>query len=100
MRFRVELADRAVRDLAAIHDFILARYIERAAIWFDRLERRIADLAELPERGAVVPEQPDLRQLLYGRRPHVYRVIYRIDVAQEAVRVIHIRHGARTRMPI
>ncbi|MCC6719318.1 MAG: type II toxin-antitoxin system RelE/ParE family toxin [Acetobacteraceae bacterium] len=100
MPFRVELTERAVRDLSAIHAFILARHVGRAAAWFDGLERRIADLAALPERGTAVPEQPALRQVLYGRRPHVYRVIYRVDAAEQAVLVIHIRHGARARAPL
>lgn len=100
MRFSVELTDRAARDLAAIHEFILAPHVGRAAVWFDGLERRIALLAELPERGTIVPEQPELRQILYGRRPHRYRVIYRIDAAQRVVRVIHIRHGARSRAAV
>jgi hypothetical protein len=33
--------------------------------------------------------------LLYGRKPHVYRVIYRVLVKQMQVNVLYIRHGAR-----
>jgi mRNA-degrading endonuclease RelE of RelBE toxin-antitoxin system len=33
--------------------------------------------------------------LLYGRKPHVYRVIYRVLEKQKRVDVLHIRHGAR-----
>jgi mRNA-degrading endonuclease RelE of RelBE toxin-antitoxin system len=42
-----------------------------------------------------VPEDGGLRQLLYGRRPHVYRIIYEIDEGNRIVSVLHIRHGAR-----
>jgi len=41
------------------------------------------------------PEDRDLRQLLYGNKPHIYRVIYRILENQKHVDVLHIRHGAR-----
>ena len=31
--------------------------------------------------------------LLYGRKPHTYRVYF--DTIQTTVRILHIRHGAR-----
>jgi hypothetical protein len=34
-----------------------------------------------------------VRQLLYGRKPHVYRVLFTIE--GDVVRVLHIRHGRR-----
>lgn len=45
-----------------------------------------------------MPEDASLRQLLYGRRPHVYRIIYDIDEGSGIVHVLHIRHGARDAM--
>jgi toxin ParE1/3/4 len=36
-----------------------------------------------------------LRHLLYGKKPHVYRVIYDIDEQRQLVTVLTIRHGAR-----
>jgi len=35
-----------------------------------------------------------LRHLLYGHKPHVYRLIYRIVEKPKRVEVLHIRHGA------
>jgi hypothetical protein len=37
----------------------------------------------------------ELRHLLYGHKPNVYRVIYRIVEKQKHIQVLHIRHGAR-----
>jgi mRNA-degrading endonuclease RelE of RelBE toxin-antitoxin system len=37
----------------------------------------------------------ELRHLLYGKKPHVYRVIYEVDEGRQAVLVLTIRHGAR-----
>lgn len=39
-----------------------------------------------------------LRHLLYGRKPHVYRVIYEIDESSCTVWVLTIRHGSRKKM--
>lgn len=36
----------------------------------------------------------DIRQMLYGKRPHIYRVLF--VVRGDVVYVLHVRHGART----
>lgn len=69
-----------------------------AARWFNRLERAICTLEAYPRRGPPAPEArrsgKPLRHLLYGKKPHVYRVIYEINEPEKLVRVITIRHGA------
>jgi toxin ParE1/3/4 len=47
----------------------------------------------------VTPENRALRHLLFGKKPHVYRVIFAIDGRALVVRVLHIRHGARRPLP-
>ena len=37
-----------------------------------------------------MPEDAGLRQLLHGRKPYVYRVIYEVDEAAATVHVLHI----------
>jgi toxin ParE1/3/4 len=59
------------------------------------LERALLTLEESPERCPVTPEDDELRHLLYGNKPHIYRVIYRALEKQKQVHVLHIRHGAR-----
>ena len=65
--------------------------------WFVALRAAIASLAQLPSRCHLAPEHlnspVELRQLLYGRRPHVYRTLFTID--GDAVYVLHVRHGRR-----
>ena len=39
-----------------------------------------------------------LWHLLYGKKPHVYRVIYEIDEQQQTVWVLAIRHSARRKV--
>lgn len=41
----------------------------------------------------VTRESLGLRQLLYGKRPHVYRVLYEVRKREKCVTVVHIPHG-------
>jgi len=64
-------------------------------MWFEELVDAIHSLAVNPELCVVAPEDPELRQLLYGRSPNVYRVIFRILEKPKKIVVLHIRHGAQ-----
>jgi hypothetical protein len=57
----------------------------------------------LPDSRNVAPSplKPDdfpfeVRQLLYGRKPHMYRILFTID--GETVKILHIRHVRRERL--
>ena len=95
MAYRVELTERAARDLERIYQNIFAETSARAHAWFNRLERLILSLEERPARGTPIPEDPRFRQLVHGRRPNAYRVIYAINEQSRVVTVLHIRHGRR-----
>jgi len=88
---------RAERDLAAVYDAIDAENSAAALRWFSGLERAILTLEEIPTRCPIPPESKTLRHLLYGRKPHVYRVIYRIVERRKEVEILHIRHAAMDR---
>jgi plasmid stabilization system protein ParE len=95
MAYRVDITKRAERDLEQIYLTIEADSSKQANIWFNGLERTVLSLDEHPARGAPIPEGAELRQLLYGRKGHRYRIIYAIDESSSIVTVLHIRHGAR-----
>ena len=95
MAYRVEISLRAERDLQHIFDFIHASGSQPAAIWFEGLEGQIQSPASLPNRGTLTDYDPKLYFVLYGNKPHVYRILYRIDEASQTVAIRHIRHGAR-----
>jgi toxin ParE1/3/4 len=95
MTYRVDLTPRAGRDLRRIFRDIDARESSQARDWFNGLEAALLSLDEHPARGAIIPEGENFRHLLYGRKPHVYRIIYAIDDAGGVVSVLHIRHGGR-----
>ncbi len=95
MAYRVDLTERAARNLRRIYLTINAVDSTQASAWFDGLEKLVLSLDEHPARGAPLPEDDNLRQLLYGRKGHRYRIIYAIDARNRIVTVLHIRHGAR-----
>jgi plasmid stabilization system protein ParE len=101
MIFRVETTPAAENEAQAILEWLLAQHAGEAGLrWFLNLEQAIQSLSHFPERCGLAPENDrfpfEVRQLLYGRRPHVYRILFRID--QDTVYVLHIRHGRRLRL--
>lgn len=95
MAYRVRITPRAQRDLVNIFDWIGANSSNAARNWYVGLREAIRSLKTIPRRDPVTPEDANLRHLLYGRKPHIYRVIYRILEKEKQVEVLHIRHGAR-----
>ncbi len=98
MAFRVEVTSRAKQDANAILKWLLAQHAGEAGLrWFRKLDEAIASLAELPGRCRLAPENPsvpfEMRQLLYGNRPHTYRILFTIE--GDVVYVLRIRHGRR-----
>jgi len=95
MVYRVKIMPRAGRDLFNIYQWIGADSSEAAFVWYAGLRDAIRSLRSTPGRCAVTPEDRNLRHLLYGNKPHIYRIVYRILENQKQVDVLHIRHGAR-----
>ena len=95
MAYLVRIMLRAERDLDAIFAAIDAEQSDAAFRWFNGLERALFTLEESPARCPVTAENAQLRHLLHGKRPHVYRVIFRVLEESKDVQILHIRHGAR-----
>jgi plasmid stabilization system protein ParE len=98
MAFRVEVTPKANQDANAILKWLLSQHAGDAGLrWFARLKEAIASLADLPARCRLAPENAsvpfEMRQLLYGHRPHIYRILFTIE--GEVVYVLRIRHGRR-----
>jgi len=100
MAYRVDIARSAEAELEALYLWVVERAPQQGAAWFNGLEETIASLDRLPERCPVAPESFDprrpVRVLHYGRRRHVYRILYWIDQAARVVYVLHVRRGARS----
>jgi toxin ParE1/3/4 len=99
MTYHVELTDRAVRDLDALYQEKNVAGSEAATRWYNGLEEAVLSLTKRPHRCPKATEarnsKRDLRHLLYGNKPHVYRVIYEIDERRRTIWILTIRHGAR-----
>lgn len=99
MTYHVELAMRAVRDLEILYVEKNAAESRAAARWYNGLEKAVYALGTYPYRCPVAPEarkmKRKLRHSLYGKKPHVYRIIYALDEVRRTVWVLAIRHGAR-----
>lgn len=102
MPYLVEFADCAARDLEILYLEKNAAESHAAAHWYNGLEEAVYVLASYPHRCPVAPEASRRKRkprcLLYGKKPHVYRVIYEVDERRQAVRVLAIRHGARRKL--
>jgi len=97
MAYRVEITARAESDLADIYGRIQAETSSQAATWFNGMARAVISLEQHPKRAPLTPESRGLRHLLYGRRPNVYRIIFKIDEKTSTVYVLHIHAPGRDR---
>jgi toxin ParE1/3/4 len=95
MAYLVSLTVRAQRDLALLFQEKNAEHSEAALKWYRGLKEAILSLEDHPSRCPATPEHPGARHLLYGQKPHIYRVLYRIAEKPKRVDVLHIRHRAR-----
>jgi plasmid stabilization system protein ParE len=98
MTFRVETTVESEQDADAILEWLISQRAGASGQrWFEALEGAIASLAEFPERCPLAPESTtspfEVRQLLYGHAPHIYRILFMID--GKTVYILHIRHGRR-----
>jgi plasmid stabilization system protein ParE len=98
MTFRVEISAEAERDAKAILDWLLSQHAGNTGIrWFLAMEDAISSLNKFPKRCPLAPENSkfpfELRQLLYGNKPHIYRILFTIE--GDTVQILHIRHARR-----
>jgi plasmid stabilization system protein ParE len=83
MTFRVETTIAAERDADSVLEWLLSEHAGEAGMrWFMALQDAIASLAEFPNRCSLAPENAlfpfEVRHLLYGHAPHVYRILFTI----------------------
>lgn len=101
MAYGVEITRRAESDLGELYQWVVERAPQQGARWFNGLERAVLSLDQHPKRCPVAPESFDpehpVRVLMYGRKPHAYRVFFTVDDVAGIVRVLHVRRGARQR---
>ena len=95
MAYRVHLVARAELDLSRVFEAVNAANSEGALKWYHGLQEAMQSLEKQPARCPAPPGNDRPRHVLYGHKPHIYRVIYCVLEKQQQVVVLHIRHGAR-----
>jgi plasmid stabilization system protein ParE len=97
MSRRVVLQRLAAEDLDEAYRRAAENAPLAAARWLERFEASLATLAKNPERCPFARENGktalEVREILFGRRPHVFRVIFTIDT--DAVRILRILRAQR-----
>ena len=97
MAVPVRLQPVARRDLDEAYQLAAHHAPLTAANWLQRFHETVETLGENPERCALIPESKklrrELRQLLFGRKPNVFRIIYAIH--DDELEVIRIRRASR-----
>ena len=98
MSYQVALANAAKAKANQIYAWVTDRAPTRGLEWFEELIDCLYSLEELPYRCPLAREAEEARReircLLFGKRKHVYRVLYEVDEARQTVWIPHIRHGA------
>ncbi len=97
MKYRVLVTNEALRQIEETYRWIANKAPRAATRWFDKLINTIETLETIPQRCPLSPEGQELgielRQLLYGKRHGVYRMLFVIQ--GRTVTVLHILHGSR-----
>ena len=97
MVYSVKLMPRAAADAERIYRTVVQQAPISGQEWYNRFIDSLYSLGTFPERCEVVESvsrpASTVRKLLYGRKPHTYRVYF--DIVELTVRILHIRHGAR-----
>jgi plasmid stabilization system protein ParE len=99
MNYRVLILPEAEREADEAYLWMAESAPERAAAWLQGLRAAIATLQTHPRRCPLAPENAffseEIRQLLYGRRRHAYRVLFEVRDDEQTVTILHVVHGAR-----
>ena len=98
MTYRVVFTARARADVIEQFHHLVDRSPAAAARWYTGIEKAIAKLGTQPERHPIAQDETDqlgitLRQMLYGRRPGVFRILFSIE--GDTVTLHYVRHSAR-----
>jgi plasmid stabilization system protein ParE len=97
MKYRVAILPRARFDLDEAYRWAAERAPDTALRWAQRFAIKLQNLGRNPYQCAMAPEarkaKREIRQLLFGRRPSVYRALY--VIVGEEVQVFRVVRAQR-----
>jgi plasmid stabilization system protein ParE len=96
--YRVIFSPRARADAVEAFRWIAERSPDAAARWYAGFQKSLAKLGKMPERHPIAEDETEqtgiiLRQMLYGRRRGVYRLLFSIE--GKTVTLHYVRHNAQ-----
>ena len=93
MKFQVLITPSAKADIFEINTWLLENYPDTAEKWLYGISQAATSLSKFPERCPVSPESEAfdviVRQLLYGKKPHIYRILF--SIKDEKVFILRVR---------
>ena len=100
MKYRVIIQPPAAAEMDEAYLWVVEHAPESATKWFNGLEAAIQTLDSFPQRCPLAEESKafdvEIRQLIHGWRVGAYRILF--TVVEDAVHVLHVRHGRRERI--
>ena len=97
MLYEVKLLPPAERDLDEAYRWAAKHAPETAARWVARFQAKLQTLERSPTRCGYAAERRklkrELRQILFGRKPNVFRAVFVIE--GDTVQILRIRRAAR-----
>lgn len=96
MRWQVVIARKAAGEIEEHYSWIAERSEAAANRWRESLLKAIDSLEDDPERFPEAPEAEwyeGLRQLLYGKRRQVHRILF--EIQGQKVVILRVRHSAQ-----
>jgi plasmid stabilization system protein ParE len=93
VQYQVIITPSAKADIFETNAWLLENHPDIAEKWLWETSQKITSLSKFPERCPVSPENEafdvTIRQLIYGKKPHTYRVLFSIQ--EEKVYVLRVR---------
>jgi len=100
MQYAVIITPSAKADIFEINVWLLENYPNYADVWLWGISQAITSLSKFPERCQLASESDafdaPVHQLLYGKKPHVYRILFMIE--ESRVLVLSVRHTRQQRL--
>ena len=97
MAHSVHITARALREIDVALEWLTERSRAAAVRWHQKLLEAVRSLENNPARCGLAPESEwypgEIRQLLYGKRRGVYRILF--EVRGNTVYILRVRHSAQ-----
>ncbi len=102
MEFQVQITKKAEVEIEQAYNWLKERNPSYGAQWLRELMDKLATLQVKPQRCSLAIENDvfseEVRQLLYGKRPNVYRILF--VIRDDIVYILHVRHSKQALLTV